>query len=71
MGQETELLEWKQLKCKQMFYNCGEGKQYTKEKKARLNHEELLKEHENYMIEQGFVFNPESITLPDGEIYEF
>ena len=71
MGAETELLEWKRLKASQMFYNCGEGRQYTQEKKARLENEEALKEHENYMLMKGFEFNETSVTLPNGEIYEF
>mgnify|MGYP006971785916 CR=1 FL=1 len=70
MGSETELLEWLRLRRKQMFYNCGEGRQYTREKKERLENEELLKEHENYMIMQGFEFNENNLVLPNGDKYE-
>ena len=70
MSNETELLEWKRLKAAQMFYNCGESRQYTREKKARLQNEELLKEQENHMLELGFKFEEQSLTLPNGEIYE-
>ncbi len=68
MGAETELLEWKRLKSQQAYFNNTDS-QWKREKVQREANEELLKEHENYMLTQGFEFNHDHLKLPNGEKY--
>ena len=67
MGGETELLRWIGLKNEKAIYDLEEDRQNCLRKKKNKDD---LKEHEEYMVEQGFTIEYNKVTLPNGENYE-